>query len=66
MRLAIMNVPYESSHNANLPVTIAKNGRIVNPITCSVVEADYDDCTIENASEAVFDNWDNLTRENQA
>jgi predicted transcriptional regulator len=66
MRLAIMNVPSKSSHNANLPVTIAKNGRIVNPITQGVIEADYDDCIIENATEAVFDNWDKLTREKKA
>jgi predicted transcriptional regulator len=61
-----MNLPTKSSHNANLPVTIAKNGRIVNPITQGVIEADYDDCVIEHATEAVFDNWDSLTRENQA
>jgi predicted transcriptional regulator len=66
MRLAIMNLPCESSHNANLPVTIAKNGRIVNPITQGVIEADYDDCNIENATEGVFDNWDKLTREKKA
>jgi predicted transcriptional regulator len=66
MRLAIMNLPRQSSHNANLPVTIAKNGRIVNPITQGVIEADYDDYIIENATEAVFDNWDMLTREKKA
>jgi predicted transcriptional regulator len=66
MRLAIMNLPCESSHNANLPVTIAKNGRIVNPITHGVIEADYDDTIIENAIEVVFESWEVLTRENQA
>jgi predicted transcriptional regulator len=66
MRLAIMNRPEQLSHNANLPITIAKNGRIVNPITQGVIEADYDDSIIENATEAVFDNWDKLTREKKA
>jgi predicted transcriptional regulator len=66
MRLAIMNIPCKSSHNANLPVTIAKNGRIVNPITQGVIEADYDDTIVENATEVVFESWEVLTRENQA
>jgi predicted transcriptional regulator len=66
MRLAVMIVPSESSHNANLPVTIAPNGRIVNAITNPVIEEGYDLDIVEDAKESVFDNWDKLTREHQA
>jgi predicted transcriptional regulator len=66
MRLAVMIVPSESSHNANLPVTIAPNGRIVNAITNPVIDQGYDLDIIEAATEAVFDNWEELTREHQA
>jgi predicted transcriptional regulator len=66
MRLAVMNVPEKSPHNANLPVTIAPNGRIVNAITNPVIEEGYDLDIIDSATEAVLDNWDKLTREHQA
>jgi predicted transcriptional regulator len=66
MRLAVMNVPEEFSHNANLPVTIAPNGRIVNAITNPVIEDGYDLDIVEDAKESVFDDWDKLTREHQA
>jgi predicted transcriptional regulator len=66
MRLAVMIVPSESSHNANLPVTIAPNGRIVNAITNPVIDQGYDMDIVEAATEAVFDNWEELTREHQA
>jgi predicted transcriptional regulator len=66
MRLAVMIVPSESSHNANLPVTIAPNGRIVNAITNPVIEDGYDLDIVEDAKESVFDDWDKLTREHQA
>jgi hypothetical protein len=52
MRLAVMNVPHEFSHNANLPVTIASNGRIVNGPS-SIPEETYEDTIINNAYENV-------------
>jgi hypothetical protein len=56
MRLAVMNVPHESSHNANLPVTIAANGRIVNGLGC-MPEETYEDMIISQAEESQVDSY---------
>jgi hypothetical protein len=50
MRLAVMNVRDKSTHNANLPVTIAPNGRIVNGFPNNLSDdQSYDEMIIEDA-----------------
>jgi hypothetical protein len=50
MRLAVMNPPAKFLHNANLPVTIAPNGRIVNGFPNNLSDdVSYDEMIIEDA-----------------
>jgi hypothetical protein len=50
MRLAVMFQPAKYSHNANLPVTIAPNGRIVNGFPNNLSDdVSYDEMIIEDA-----------------
>jgi hypothetical protein len=67
MRLAVMNVPEKTSHNANLPVTIAKNGRIVNGFGYVTDEpVSYDQEIIDNVNDNIDHQFEVLTEEKQA
>jgi hypothetical protein len=67
MRLAVMNVPRESSHNANLPVTIAQNGRIVNGFGYITDEpVSYDQEIIDNVNDNIDHQFEIETAEQSA
>jgi hypothetical protein len=54
MRLAVMNDPVKTPHNANLPVTIAQNGRIVNGFGFITDEpVSYDQEIIDNVNDNI-------------